>query len=302
MLALEAACKAVAGETFHSFTSIECRWPPAETSDPNILSLAASLPDVRNLDSASASITVPALPADTLSDWLSVASPHPPTIVAGAGTLAASLNWGLPSAPVNDGPPQPKLHPEPSFSGEVELSGSSIETDPLTHRSVALGTVVFRSSPTSSTQSSGSRASRIALANVQAEIRPSSFDLLPLSLALGGKQAAILDGHFEPAGYTLHLTGTVVAGSLLELANAVPQFGDGLGLLLEKIAAVALDPDAKPAVIDEPPPVSSKIATAPVLSATPIHIDLTATRAWGGPQTWRQTAPAVIVSRRHSSK
>ena len=302
MLALEAGCKAIAGETFHSFTSIECRWPPAETSNPNILSLTASLPDVRNLDSASASITIPALPADTLSDWLSVASPHPPTIVAGAGTLAASLNWGLPSAPVNDGPPRPKLHPEPSFSGEVELSGSSIETDPLTHRSVPLGTVVFRSSPTSSTQPFGSRASHIALANVQAEIRPSSFDLLPLSLALGGKQAAILDGHFEPAGYTLHLTGTVVAGSLLELANAVPQFGDGLGLLLEKIAAVAPDPDAKPFAIDAPPPVSSKIATAPVLSTTPIHIDLTATRAWGGPQTWHQTAPAAIVSRRHSSK
>ena len=299
MLALDAACKAIAGETFHSFTSIECRWPPAESSDPNIISLAASLPDVRNLDSVSARITLPALPAETLSDWLSVASPHPPRILAGSGILAANLNWGLPSAPVIDGRPRPKRSPVTSLSGEVELSGSSIETDPLTHRSVALGTVVLRSTPTSSTEPPRSRA---ALQNVQVEFRPSSFDLLPISLALGGKEPAILDGHFDPAGYTLHLTGTVVAGSVLEIANAVPQFGDGLEVVLDKIAAATPDPDAKSAAIDKAAPGSSENAAGPILSTAPIHIDLTATRAWGGTQTWRQTAPASTVSRRHSLK
>jgi hypothetical protein len=302
MLALDAACKAIAGETFHSFTSIECRWPPAESSDPNILSLAASLPDVRNLDSVSASITLPALPSETLSDWLSVASPHPPTILAGSGVLAANLNWGLPSVPVNEGRPRPKLSPTPSLSGEVELSGSSIETDPLTHRSVPLGTVVIRSTPTSSNQPSRSRAFRAALPNVQIEFRPSSFDLLPVSLALGGKQPAIMDGHFDPAGYTLHLTGIVVAGNLLEMANAVPQFGDGLEVVLDKIAATTPDPDAKPATMDKAASASSEIAAGPVLSTAPIHIDLTATRVWGGLQTWRQTTPAPTVSGHHSSK
>ncbi len=301
MLALEAACKAIAGETFHSFTSIECHWPPAESSDPNILSLAANLPDVRNLDSTSASITLPALPADTLFDWLSVASPHPPMMLAGAGTLAANLNWGLASVPANGGRPQPKLS-GPSFSGEVELSGSSIETDPLTHRSVPLGSVVLRSTPPLSPQPSRSRASRAALPNTQAEIRPSSFDLLPVSLALGGKQPAILYGHFDPSGYTLHLTGTVIAGSLLEVANAVPQFGDGLEVLLDKIAAAAPNPDAQPAAIDKATSASSEIAAGPVLSTAPVHIDLIATRAWGGSQVWRQTAPPATALHRSSSK
>ena len=36
---------------------------------------------------------------------------------------------------------------------------------------------------------------------------------------------------------------------------------------------------------------SSDPASDHILSSVPIHIDLTATRAWGSPQTWRQTTP-----------
>jgi len=96
MLSLHVACQAIAGNTFHSFTSIECNLPPAE-SDPKILIVAANLPDVRDLRSASATVMVPSLPADTLFAWLSVATPHPPTVVAGTGALTATLNWGLSS-------------------------------------------------------------------------------------------------------------------------------------------------------------------------------------------------------------
>jgi AsmA protein len=123
-------------------------------------------------------------------------------------------------------------------------------------------------------------------------VASSSFDLLPVSLALGGKQPAILDGHFDANGYTLHLTGTVVCANLLELGNAIPQVGDGLEPLIEEIAAANPDPDARPAE-KENPAATVSAATSPALPTTPIHVDLTATRTWGEPQVWRQTAPAT---------
>jgi AsmA protein len=128
---------------------------------------------------------------------------------------------------------------------------------------------------------------------------PDSFDLLPVSLDLGGKQPAILEGHFDDAGYTLHLTGTVLYTSLVAMAKAVPQFGDGLQPILNQIANPNPDPAAKPAASADKPATSEQPNSAQPPSGTqdatpaaPIHIDLTATRAWGGPQTWHESTPA----------
>jgi AsmA protein len=123
---------------------------------------------------------------------------------------------------------------------------------------------------------------------------PDSFDLLPVTLPLGGKQPATLEGHVDDTGYTLHLTGTVLCANLLELANAVPQFGEGLKELLDKIAPAA--PAAAPptpATSDSGQPAQSGTAPDPILTSDPIHIDVSATRAWGGAQTWNQTTPAA---------
>ena len=69
--------------TFHTFTNIECRWPPSSSSGPNLLVLTANLPDIRQPNSASAALTLPALPADTFLDWLGVATPTPlPALLA----------------------------------------------------------------------------------------------------------------------------------------------------------------------------------------------------------------------------
>jgi AsmA protein len=86
---------------------------------------------------------------------------------------------------------------------------------------------------------------------------PSGFQLAPIALALGGKDPAILEGHFDTAGYTLHLTGMASIARLHALAAALPQFGDGLAEVLPSNRA-----------------------------AGPFRIDLTATRAWGAAQTW----------------
>jgi AsmA protein len=312
MLSLEAACSAASANTFRSFPSIECHWPPADSSDLSILILTASLPDVRRPRNATASLTLPALPADTLFDWLRVATPQPPAVLAGSGTLAATLAWG-PSTESFTAPQlrrlstQPALPGEPSLTGEVEFSGGSLATGPAGNQPLPLGDMVIRSTPVSSSQTPRARARRPAVAPA-----PSSFDLLPIPLALGGKQPATLDGHFDANGYTLHLTGTVVPARLLALGSAVPQFGDGLHALLDNIASIA-------PLAAKPGPTTSAASTdstpAPdtdagfLLTPAPIRVDLTATRHWGGPQTWTQTAlsspshrRSLLRRSRHSSE
>jgi hypothetical protein len=249
-LALEASCDAIAGDTFHSFTSIECRWPPAGSSDPAMLIVAGNLPDVRQPQSASATLTLPSLPVDTFFDWLSIATPHPPTVLAGAGTLAGTLNWRPPPIPTSAArtrgaaPPPPKESPsgKPTLTGELELAGSSIAIDRANNRSISLRDVVLRS--TAAPPPTRPHAARSATPQVTPA--PDSFDLLPISLALGGKQPAILDGHVDATGYTLHLTGTVLPARLLELAKAVPQLGDGLEPLLDQVADATPDSDHSP--------------------------------------------------------
>jgi AsmA protein len=97
--------------------------------------------------------------------------------------------------------------------------------------------------------------------------QPGQFVLTPVPLALGGKDFATLEGRFEASGYTLHLTGTTVPAKLLALGTALPQIGDGL--------ADALPP-----------------------STTPVRVELTSTRTWGGPQTWKPTGKAAEATAR----
>jgi AsmA protein len=91
----------------------------------------------------------------------------------------------------------------------------------------------------------------------------STFLLAPTTLNLGGREPALLEGHFDASGYTLHLTGAAVPTRLLGLAAALPQFGNGL-----------------PALFPNP-------------GTTPTHIDLTATGSWTAPHTWTRTASAA---------
>jgi hypothetical protein len=302
LLSLQAACKAIAGDTFHSFTSIQCHWPASESSGfsespaPPLLDVTASLPRVGDSRSASATLTLPALPADTLFDWLGVATPHPPTVLEGAGSLTGTLNWGTPTA--TPGLPQSRaIQPvpaQPALYGQLELSGTSIATDPDSNRSIPLGDVLLRSTP-SAAPPARSRRSRAPLVLPPV---PNSFDLLPIALPLGGKQPATLEGHFDSSGYSLHLTGNVVYARLLDLAKAVPQFGDGLNAFLDKtkIAAANPGPEPNPTAAANPNRAPAAVAANPASPeppTAPFHIDFTATRAWGGPQTWTDnTSPA----------
>jgi AsmA protein len=285
LLALEATCNAIAGDTFHSFSSIECHWPPADSSDHNILILTADMPDVAQPDSASASVTLPALPAGTFLDWLSIATLHPPTAFSGPGTLAGTITWR--PTPQPSGSADPQLN----WSGELEFSGESLNLPALGPASVPLGDLLVRSTPPPEAPSAHSPHSRRAATPATAQpAAERGFDLLPVSLPLGGKQPATLEGHFDANGYTLHLTGAAIPARVLALGDAIPQFGDGLDQVLGPPPAAAEVPPPEP-VVNPRGRGRTLPPNAPADDPTPIHLDLTASRAWGGPQIWRSTTP-----------
>ena len=89
----------------------------------------------------------------------------------------------------------------------------------------------------------------------------SGFQIASTTLALGGREPATIDGHIDGQGYTLHLTGSATGSRLDALTRAIPALGEGLAQAL---------PTERP--------------------ADPFHIDATATRAWGSPQTWHEAS------------
>jgi len=227
-----------------------------------MLAISGALPDIRAPRSVAVEIGTPGLPAATLLDWLHIASSRVPADIAASGTLTGSLAYRPDSA--NSIPWQGGM--QITNAGLINpRSGPRSSTDSLITGDVSLQSVT---PPIPDPHHKNRRA--------PTSPPPPGFQLAPTSLALGGKDPAILDGHFDATGYTLHLTGMASLARLHALATALPQLGDGLGEVLPTNRA-----------------------------AGPFRIDLTATRTWGGPQTWvdNTTHPAPPHPRRpiHSS-
>ena len=310
-LSLEIGCHAVATNTFHSFSSIECHWPPAESSDPSVAIVTGELPDISHPLASSVQVTLPALPADTLLDWLSVATPHPPTGLGGPGNLAGTVAWGTSPLPPRSAdrsssstPAQTPNQSESSqshrsWSGELEFAGSTLNNGPANSEPIPLGDIVLRSTPIAAAPSIKGR--RQAAPPSQPPT-PDSFDLLPISLDLGGKEPLTLEGHLDASGYTLHLSGSAIPGRLISLGNAIPQLGDGLKDGLQRFGIVPEDLKKDAASSPRGDTGGATASSAPAAGSPtevdqPAHIDLTATRSWGGPQIWSQTTSAPTKPR-----
>ena len=108
---------------------------------------------------------------------------------------------------------------------------------------------------------------------ISGEFSNDAMHLEPFGLDLGGPQPAMLTIEADATGTHLHLTGPLLRSRLMVLGRAVPQFGDGLLDLF---------------------PETGK----PVTPEIPMRVDLTATRAWGGIQTWSPAAPVKHTKRR----
>ncbi|HEX4650756.1 MAG TPA: AsmA family protein [Granulicella sp.] len=276
-LDIDAECQATATDLFHSFHAIRCSWPPAEASGDKLLALTGDLPDIHHPETASFEIGSPGLPASTLLNWLHVASARTPADETAGGVLTAKISRDpIPAAsPANTTKPssQPATSPSTHWTGDLLLHGATLSAPGLGTQPIVLGDLEISSpAPTdpAPTKSHGRAAHKLAPAAPTAN---SSFALAPTTLTLGGKEPALLDGHFDATGYTLHLTGTAVPTRLLAFAATLPQFGDGL-----------------PALFPNP-------------GAAPVHIDLTASGAWGTPHVWIRTpAIAPVAPSHHRAK
>jgi hypothetical protein len=255
-LNVDLQCLATATSAFHRFDDIHCDWPPSGSSGAPILGITGSLPDIRRLSSATLDATTPGLAAATLLEWLHIASSRVPANIAASGSLTGDLDYH--PTPTTDGLP-------PGWSGKLLVTGASLINPHAGLTSLVVGDVDLQSivqtpppphrgghAPPSPPPSSG------------------GFQLAPTSLALGGKEPAILDGHLDSTGYTLHLTGMASTARMLALAAALPPFGDGLSQVLPTNRATG-----------------------------PYRIDLTATRPWRGPQIWTDATPHPIAPHPH---
>ena len=242
-LDVDLQCLGTATSDFHSFQDIHCSWPPAGSSNPPTLAISGAIPDIRNPNSASIEISTPGLPAATLLDWLHIASSRVPADITADGILTGTLSY----------------HPDPAaptpWRGEMLITNAGLINPRFDTTSLITGDLTVQS-VTPAPIPDLRHPQRQPAATLS-----SGFQLAPIALALGGKDPAILEGHFDTAGYTLHLSGMASIARLHALGAALPQFGDGLAEVLPTNRA-----------------------------AGPFRIDLTATRAWGATQTWTDNA------------
>ncbi len=236
-------CEATATNTFHSFTNLQCTWPPTGSTQP--IALIATIPDVRDLSTATAQIGTPALPIPTTLDWLRTASSRIPPDLTATGTLSGSAEFPSGLTHIRS---QWDTQTTAAFQIPVlTIQSPSSGLAPTTLGPIAIHTATPQTpEPTRSHRRPPATQPAVGL------------QLDPTTLPLGGKDPATLDGHIDANGYTLHLTGSALLSQLIALGHAIPQFGDGLEDILP---------------------------TTP--TDTPIHIDLTATRPWGTPQSWQ---------------
>jgi hypothetical protein len=255
-LDVDLQCLAISIGAFHGFENIHCDWPPSGSSSAPTLAITGTLPDIRKPGSATIDAVTPGLPAATLLEWLRVASSRVPADISATGSLTGSL--GYHPAPA-DGIPA-------GWSGRLRVTGASLINPRAGSASLVVGDVDLQSiAPPPSTAPHGQH---------QPQPLPSSssggFQLAPISLALGGKDPATLDGHFDSTGYTLHLAGMASTARMLALAAALPPLGDGLANILPTNRA-----------------------------AGPFRVDLTATHSWGEPQVWTDATTHPAAPRPH---
>lgn len=248
-LNVELECLGTATNLFHSFNNVRCSWPPSSSIDARMLLVSGSLPDIRKPRLGTVNLSIPGIPADTILDWLHVVNERIPADVSTGGTLTGSLSYR----------PDRAAH----WNGELLITGSKLVRDNTGPQSFVHGDVALRSVAPDPVNP---RSRRKNAAFVPAPPTDDAFTLGPVLLALGGKEPATLEGHFDSNGYTLHLTGMVTTSRLLELGAALPAFGDGLAKALPEVRATM-----------------------------PFRADLTAARPWRGTQVWMaaaQPAPA----------
>ncbi len=239
-LSTEAQCFATATGVFHAFEDLRCSWPPGIT-------MTGAIPDIHHLEDSRLTLKLTEIPATRLLTWLRATSRNVDEDLTAMGFMTGEFEReGL-----------------ASWQGQATLTGAALKLAPA-DSSLVTGDVhlwMGGRSPAPARRHGSARVTPEARPDGTAAIR--ELMLAPVALKLGGNDSATLNGHFDAAGYTLHLAGTATAERLKSLAAALPPLGDGLWKAL--------------------PEDHSETEAFP--------LDMTATRIWHGQQSWNTGAP-----------
>jgi len=231
-------CTAQATATFHQINNLHCGWPSEvlTNSAASGLILSGDVPDIARWQSTKGDATLTGVPVSGLMDALRMTSRRiDPDLTAG-GEIAGKLSC--------------------CANGKDSWSALSGNLD-IAKATLTLG----KAAPFVDTALSGD------LDDGQVTLHPAAIDF-------GAPQPAMLEGTLNPDGLTLRLTGPVLRSRLLQLATALPQFGDGMYTAL--------------------PPAGT--------GDTPIHIDLIANRSWANGQTWTAVVTKPLKGKKHSAQ
>lgn len=236
-------CTGTASATFHQLTDIRCGWPPAALANPAAegLKIAGALPDAAHWESANAHATLTGAPAAGLLDVMRLSSTRISPDLNAGGIITGTLDCCVKPANGESG--------WAAFSGEFAIEKASL---------------------------SFKKEQALIDSDVTSDVGNGQLTVHPVALEVGAPQPAMLDGHIDATGISLHLAGPALRSRLLQLAAVLPPFGDGLEGAL---------PAASTGTVE-----------------APIRIDLTLSRSWTTGPTWSATVVRPVKRRRGSSR
>jgi len=229
-------CTAQATATFHRIANLHCGWPSTALSNgaANGLAIAAEIPEVSHWQTASGDANLTGVPASGLLDALRLGSRRVSPDLEAGGAIAGNLS---------------KVS---SPAGWSAIAG---------HLAIVKATLTL------------GNGKPFVDSDVTGDLERGQLTVRPVAIDLGAPQPAMIDGRIDGNGLMLHLEGPVMRAHLLELAAALPQFGDGLDAVL-------------------PPPG---------LTEAPIRVDLVANRTWANGQTWAPAVAHPTKGRKHAT-
>lgn len=245
MLNVDLSCKGEAKNLFHTFVGVRCAWPSDKATkdggnDAGMI-VTGDLQDVRHPQAVVGQLQLKDVSATWLLDAMRIASNRISAQLTATGAISGNVLYGESSRGQFA---KPTKRREQVVAGNFRIANAR----------VARG-----------------EGRPFLDGDVEGELRANDLTILPLPIHLGAPAPAFIDGHVGWDGYRIHLTGPVLRSRLLELADALPQFGDGLREVLPP-ASNAADPSER--------------------------VDLFSSRLWTRSQMWTQAAPRQSSGRR----
>jgi len=251
-LSLNIDCATTALNNLHAFSAIHCALPLGDGS----ITMEGNIPDMRGATHPTLQFTAQKIPAAQLLEIARHASNRIDPKLTADGTIDGAFTYGI-AEPKNSA-----TKPHSSITNSMPIWQGSATLPALTLNVPGI--------PGSLTIADLHLHTADASAEKKHRSTPALYGAIldPVTLALGGATPATLDGALHHNNYSLHLRGSVIASQLLALAQAVPQFGDGLEAML--------------------PPASPDADTTTLL---PIYVDATAHRTWSGMGMYSGSSP-----------